>query len=687
MEKSKKKLNKVLKIYLSIVIIIFISLISKLFYLQIVSSNDYKMQSDDNRIRLVIKEARRGDIQDRNSNSLATSIPVFSISMSNMGTVEQEETINKLVDILNMPEITPEYIKEKLKSHYRLYEPVEIIKLPWSSENPEALEIITRIEERRMELPGVIIQEVPRRYYPYGNLAGHILGYVGAINKEELDKNKQYGYGLNDIIGKKGIEKTLELREINDQIIGLRGKKGVTQMEVNVHNRSVRKLVDIPPTPGHSVELTLDINVQKAMETKMNEIISEVKEKNPKAGAAGAVVLDVNTGEILAISSKPDIDPNDFVNGKYEEKFDYYHNIKPGPWWNRALQEVYPPGSTFKMITGMAALEYADLDPYYTINCAGRYWKTPFIKCWSVHGKVNLFTALAVSCNTYFQYAGDIAGIENIVKVGKQFGLGNKTGARDIDGENNGLLPTPEWKKEYNSVIINKRYNNKRQKLDEKYGELIAQADSAEDIKELERQKSRETNKLESQYKIDYNFGTTWHPFDTYNISIGQGSNQYTVLQLANYIATLANAEKRRKPYLVKKIISPEGKIIKNYKPEVIENLAVSKDTLDSIKVAMKKVTEPGGTAYYLFSNFPENIKVAAKTGTAQTGRVGDDKNSDYHGVFVAYAPADNPEIAFAGVIEYGEHGGTSAGKVAKAVFEEYFDLKQDFNNSDGDSG
>jgi penicillin-binding protein 2 len=211
------------------------------------------------------------------------------------------------------------------------------------------------------------------------------------------------------------------------------------------------------------------------------------------------------------------------------------------------------------MITGMAALEYANLDPDYKVNCSGRYWKKPFIKCWSVHGKVNYNSALAVSCNTYFQYAGEVAGIDNIVEVGKQFGLGDKTGARDIDGENSGLLPSPGWKKEYNSAVIDRLYKNKRQKLDEKYGELIAQVDTAEEIEKLEKQRDREINKIESQYKIDYNFGTNWQPFDTYNTAIGQGANQYTVLQLANYVATLANGEKRLKPFLVKKIISPEG--------------------------------------------------------------------------------------------------------------------------------
>lgn len=684
MENSRNKLKKTLTIYMAITVIIFLSLLSKLFFLQVVSAHAYKTLSDDNRIRMVAKDARRGDILDRNGNRLATSKPVFAISITNLGSKNQDEVINRLVKIMDMPEVTPEVIKEKMKRHFRLYEPVEIVKLPWSA---EALQVITKIEERRRDLPGVIIQEVPRRYYPYGSLAGHILGYVGKISKDELEKYKQYGYGMNDIIGKRGIERSAELREISNQVVGLRGKKGVTQMEVNAYNHPVRKLVEIPPTPGYNVELTLDINMQRAMENAMNEIIAEIKEKNPKAGAGGAVVLDVNTGAILAMASKPDIDPNDFVNGKYEEKIDYYHKMKPGPWWNRALQEEYPPGSTFKMITGIAALEFAGIDPETKITCTGQYWKPPYIKCWDVHGKVDYYKAVAVSCNTYFQYVGEKVGIENIVKVARQFGLGQKTGARDIDSESSGLLPTPEWKSEVRSNSVNQKYEKKRQNLEKKYNELKAQAQTAEELERLEKQEENELRALEAQYKIDYKFATEWHPFNTYNTSIGQGSNQYTVLQLANYIATFANGGKRWKPYLIKRIVSPDGQIVKEYQPELVQTVEISQDTLDITKRGMEAVTSPGGTAYYLFKNFPENIKVAAKTGTAQTGRAGDDPESDFHGIFVAFAPADNPEIAFAGVIEYGEHGGSSAGKVAKAIFEEYFNLQeQKFSQKDANA-
>ena len=675
MENSRKKLKKILTIYMALTVIIFFSLLSKLFFLQVVSANDYKTLSDDNRIRMIAKEARRGDIVDRNGNRLATSKPVFAISITNLGTENQDEVIARLVQIMSISEITSEVIKEKMKSHYRLYEPVEIVRLPWSA---EALQVITRVEERRRELPGVIIQEVPRRYYPYESLAGHILGYVGKVNKDELEKNKPYGYGMNDIIGKRGIEKSVEVREIDDQVVGLRGKKGVTQMEVNAYNHPVRKLVEIPPTPGHSVELTLDVNLQRAMENTMDEIIAQRKEENPKAGAGGAVVLDVKTGAILAMASKPDIDPNDFVNGKYEEKLDYYHTMKPGPWWNRALQEEYPPGSTFKMITGMAALEYAGIDPEMTATCSGKYWKPPYIRCTGVHGRVNYYKAVATSCNVYFQYVAEKAGIENIVKVARQFGLGERSGARDIDSESSGVLPTPEWKSEVHSASVQRKYEHQKQELAKKYNELMAQAQRIEELERLEKQHESELKALEVQYKIDYKFATEWHPYNTYNTSIGQGSNQYTILQLANYMATFANGGERWKPYLIKEILSPDGQTVKAYEPELVQSVEISQETLANTKKGMEAVTSIGGTAYYLFKDFPEDIKVAAKTGTAQTGRVGDDPQSDFYGVFVAFAPADNPEIAFAGLIEYARHGGTSAGEVAKAVFKEYFDIKEE---------
>lgn len=670
---SRKKLQKRLTIYLAIIIAVFVVLIGRIFYLQVINAQEYQTQSEENRIRILSKEARRGDIISADNQVLATSMPVFKIALSHIADKEQLQfAIDNLVEILDDPEITEEYIREKLSTNTRRFEPVEIVALPWDE---EGIEIITKLEERRGELPGVVIEEVPQRYYPFGEMAGHILGYVGQINQRELELFSEYQYGLNDKIGKTGIERIAEIKDIDGNVMGLRGKKGVQQVEVNASNRPIRELVNIPSTPGNNVVLTIDSNLQRVMDEAMDEVIEKVKNENPKAGAGGAVVIDVNTGAILGLSSKPDMNPNDFVDGSFREKQDYYNDSVLNPEFNRVTRAAYPPGSTFKMITFMAALEEGVVNLNDTIVCGGAYWRPPYIRCHGVHGRVNFHRGLAVSCNTYTQNLAYLTGIDRIIDVAEQFGLGQKSGSPDLIAEEGGILPTPEWKKTVNDILVRRKYERKRDEIERKYQNLRGEASTFEEFQELDRQKDRELSNLEAQFRIDLNFETNWHPFDTYNTSIGQGSNNFTVLQLANYVATIANGGKRYTPYLIDKIVSPNGDIIIDYEPEVAHVVDLSPETIAEVQRAMQAVTEPGGTAYHVFSSFPENIKVAAKTGTAQTGRAGDDRSKDFHGVFVAYAPADNPQIAFAGLIEYGRTGGGSAGIVAKAVFEEYFGL------------
>lgn len=675
MEEKHKKLDKLLKIFLFIIILIFTSLSVRLFYLQVINQEEFKTKSEKNRIRLLEIEAKRGEILDRNKQVLATSKPVFVVTLSHLDNKEEQgKVIEKLAEILNMPDLTAEDIWEKVKGHARKYEPVEIVKLPWGQ---ESVELISRIEENRMDLPGVNIEEKPMRYYPNGPLAGHLLGYIGQIDQQELERYGLELYGINDKIGKIGLERVYELVIQDGEEIGLRGKKGAQQVEVNNLGQVVnQRPLTIHPVPGNTLELTIDAKLQKVMEKTMDEVIAEVKQKFPKAGAGGAVLIDVKTGAILAMASKPDINPNDFVDGSFGEKADYYNDKNILPAYNRVIQAAYPPGSTFKMITGLAALASGKVSPQETVVCAGSYWKPPYIKCWSVHGQVDLEKALAVSCNTYFQYAAEKAGIDWLYQVGKEFGLGEKTGLKDLLGESSGVLPSPERKVKLNEGWVEEKHQENVAKIEEKYAELISKVETEREKKQLEREKKQALRYEESRYKSEYNFYVRWQPYETYNTSIGQGDNNYTVLQLANYVATLANGGKRYQPYLVSKIISPEGKILQQFEPKLVQQVSLEPQVLKEVQKGMLAVTQPGGTAYRLFSDFPEHIKVAAKTGTAQTGRVGDDKNREFHGVFVAYAPYDNPQIAFAGLIEYGESGSGSIGKVAKAVFEEYFGIK-----------
>lgn len=668
---KSNKLEKRFKIYSYVIIGLLAILSIKLAILQLWHNEIYQTQAKQNRIRLLSIKPPRGEIYTSQGQILAANKLVYTLTISALEG-NQEQVIDKLVTIINdyYPEITSDDIKSKIsEQRYRLYEPVVIMRdIPW--------DLVVKIEENRRDLSGVDIDVEPLRYYPNGPLAGHVLGYIHSINAQELASAGQGVYNINSLIGKAGVEKAYENY--------LRGKYGARRVEVDAAGRPVRELVTLEPVQGNNIYLTLDMNLQKVMETSLEETLKRLQlSGHPKAKVGAAVLIDVNTGEILAMASKPDLNPDDWKGNLAPEKAAYYFPqgkaydpLNPGAATNRAIQATYPPGSTFKPVTGMAALEADMMEPLKDyVNCQGRYWIAPYIKCTGVHGNVNYYKAMAVSCNTYFQEMGRRAGKDEIIRLASEFGLGKLTGI-DLPGEKGGLLPTPEWKKELNELLIDRKYDEKRKNLEEKYELLLKEAVSKEEREKLEKKKENEKAILEAQYKIDYNFNTKWQPFDTFNMSIGQGSNDYTIIQLANYTAAIANGGKLMKPHVVQKIVTPDGKVVKDFKPAVMRKIDVNPETIAQTKRAMLEVTQQGGTAYHLFANFPAELKVAAKTGTAETGRAGDDRKRDFHGVFIAFAPADNPQIAFAGIVEYGFSGGGSAGYVAKAVFEQYFGIR-----------
>lgn len=617
---KEKEIVKKLGVFAAVIGMIFIVLGMRLFYLQVVRADTFEDLADKNKFRIVSIPARRGDIYDRDMEVLATSKPVFSVTLTGSEIAEKENVAAKMAEILDDPEITQETILQALMEQHRPYEPVIIKRLPYD----EGIQMVTRIEERREELPGVEIREEPMRYYPLGSLAGHILGTVGLISKEELEEYEEYNYGMNDWVGKTGLEKVFEHYTQDNKEIGLRGKAGADQVEVNAKHQPVSTWSHKDPVPGNSLVLTLDTDLQSVMEKSMTEVLERLQKDRPKAKAGAAVLINVKTGAILAMTSTPFLDPNDFANGLSKDKVAYYWDENLKPTFNRAISGTYPPGSTFKPVTGVAYLSSEKAMLSNTVYCGPSAWVKPRAGCPRAHGAVNLYKAMAVSCNTYFQEMGYRTGIDRLYQTGKELGLGQLTGI-DLPGEAAGLLPNKEWK--------------------------------------------------ESSFK---GWESTWRIYDTFYMSMGQGYNSYTPLQLANCVATIANGGNRMKPYLVDKIISPDNKVLKQFEPTVLNKLSASSQVLDEVKKAMRAVVEPGGTAYSIFRDFPPEVKVAAKTGTAQTGLPGDDKDKDYHGLFVAFAPYEDPEIAFAGIVEYGYHGGSSAGYVAKAVFEEYFGLKRE---------
>ena len=622
-KKDKKRDNKKsselkMAIFAVLIVAVFVVLVMRLFELQVLSDDRYVAQSDKNRTRILAISSKRGNIYDANGVELATSKPVFAIALLGVQPEDRDTVANNLARILQDENISPESIKQTLIQHSKRYEPVVIKRVLYDD---AGVALISQIQENRVDLPGVLIMEEPMRYYPQGSLAGHIIGTVGLISSTEQNLMNDYDFLITDWVGKTGVEKSMEIFEQNGVQIGLHGSNGVQQVEIDAKNYPLRTISTVEPVPGNSLVLTIDSNVQRAMEQSLLDVITELQKTFPKCQVGSAVLLDVHTGAVIAAASYPVMDPNDFANGLSQEMYNYYYTDTSAnsPMFNRFLSGTYAPGSTFKMTTALAALASGAMRPSDRVTCNSSMWVSPRSSCSVAHGSVNLEQALTVSCNTYFQEMGYRAGIDALYSMGDALGFGAKTGI-ELVGEAAGILPNPAWKQARNKPS-------------------------------------------DWEYK--------WHDYDTFFMSMGQGLNSDTPLQLANYVATIANGGNHMQVHIVKQILSPDNsEVIYTTVPVLLNSLPIADADLAVVRAAMRRVTMPGGTASAIFRDFP--IAVAAKTGTAQTGVKGDD-----NGVFVAYAPADDPQVAFACVIEYGDSGGRSGGLVCRDVFMEYFGLNE----------
>lgn len=679
----RKEISQKLYLLLLAIAGVFLLFGLRLFYLQIQSNDLFSSRAERNMVRMVDVEATRGDIIGQDGFVYATSKPAYQVSLDYLkDDKERERALVNLGEILEKYGTSEEDIREKVKNNARKFEATEIISMPWGL---EAVKMFSELSERRDLLPGVVLQTRPVRTYPAGPLAGHILGHMGAIGAEDVDKYASDIYGPNDRVGKAGIEKVFEVIEEEEAgYQGLKGDKGIQQYRVDSLSRPVQEMdFRIQPLPGDSVVLTLDVDLQRSMEEAMDQVIASVREEiSDKAGSGAGVLIDVSSGKILAMTSRPAFNPEDFVDGLTQAETDYYYRNRQRPEINKAVSSVYPPGSTFKMITGMAYLEKTKASAQSRIRCQGAYWEKPYIRCWNVHGNLNYVQAIGRSCNVFFQDAGKKAGIDKISQVAREFGLGVAPGLDDLTGVSKGFLPSPQRKKDLQEKYYKQRLARYKRNYDRRLEEISASGQLEKD-QELARTIAKKDYESNVRWAEDvYRFEQNWQPYDTFNTSIGQGMNEYSMLQLANYVATLANGGTRYQPYLVEKIISPDGQTLTEHTPQVIEEVSVSPEVIKKTQEGMREVVRPGGTSYFLFKDFP--VPVAAKTGTAQTGRVADDKSKEFHGLYVAYAPYDDPQVAFAGVVEYGESGGGSAGIVARAVFAEYFG-EDDYKEVDAD--
>ncbi len=585
---------------MTVVSIAFLLLIGRLFFLQIIQGERFTYLAENNRIRLKKIPGTRGMVFDRKGQLLIDSRPSFDLLFVPEDAKEPETTLRRLAGFLGRDEGELLGLLEENKGRPPFEEMVLGRDIDWRT--------LVAVETHQLDLPGVTLRIRPRRSYLLNSMAAHLLGYMGEIGPKQLKAQKEKGYGMGDEIGQFGLERRWE--EL------LRGRTGGQQVEVDALGRRVRVLHEVEDVPGYSVFLTLDRDLQETAYEALQ-------------GKQGAIVaLEVNSGAILALVSTPAFDPNIFARGVTGEEWRALGQDRMHPLNNRAIQGQYPPGSTFKIVLAIAALEEKVIDPETPLQCHGsmafgnrvfRDWKK------QGHGAVDLHKGIVQSCDVYFYQLGQRIGIDRIAKYARALGLGEKTGIA-LDDEKPGLIPDTEWK--------------------------------------MRR------------------FGQPWFPGETPSASIGQGYVNVTPLQMANLMATIANGGTRYRPWFVRRVESLDGTLIREYGPEKIRSLELKENTLKHVRGALADAVNSGsGTGGHAKSNM---VAIAGKTGTAQVaemrGAYVKSEQLSYlirdHAWFVAYAPAENPVIAIAALVEHGGHGGAAAAPMAKKVIEKYFSLQ-----------
>jgi penicillin-binding protein 2 len=574
---------------------------------------------------------------------------------------------------------------------YNQYQPVEIAV----DVNQQA---VAEIEENHLNLPGIMVNVKPIRYYPYQSLLSQTLGYIGRITEDDVKTLNMNNYRFTDLVGHSGLEGLLEKY--------LKGKDGGQQVEVDSLGRLIKKLNEIPPKPGDMVYLTIDKNIQEAAEKSLQQTMENIRSKYDAvtgkplpANIGAAVVVDVNTGKILALASIPGYDPNIFATGNPPQNVinELFKNrnatIDPSPTFNYATQGAAPPGSTFKMATALAALESGAttvneqyLDPGIYPYTGQKNWL--YAEYGQTQGWVNVSEAIKYSVDTFFYEMGRRMGINKIVEYAHKLGLDQKTGIELYEAK--GTIASPQFKRDYNLGILKtfvKSDNNPKGKItQEQYDKIVQIIDSGNlsdynTFLELKKMGIKDVKLQQQLWSLMYSAGH-WSLTDTCSASIGQGDNQFTPLEIASYISMLVNGGTRYRLHLIDKIVAPDGEIVKEEKPQVLEKIDIPEKYIDAIKLGMKGATEQGGTASEAFNGFP--IEVGGKTGTAEVGS-NNVKTMANYAWFVGFAPYDKPKIAVAAVIYQGGSGAYTAA-VARGIFDAYFG----FNNtqkSDNTSG
>ena len=596
-------IKKKIRIFAILVVVSFLCLWMRIWYLQILKWQYLTGLSENNRVRMVTLPASRGMIKDRNGETLVSIRPAFNLYLTPEDARNLDSSLDKLAQRISLD-------REKLKKKIAQTKSFKEVLIKGDIPREE----VAFVEENNMSLPGIRIRAEPLRNYVFNNLASHTLGYLGEISKASLERLKDPAYRQGDFVGKNGLENIYESL--------LRGKKGYKEVEVDVSGRELKTLRKLSPESGNNLILTLDVKIQEELE----KLMTETAEQNMNGSV---VVMKVQTGEIIAITSKPSFDPNKFAAGISPKNWRDLVTDEWHPLQNRSIHGQYPPGSTYKIVTAIAGLGEGVIKPDTSIFCPGHFkLGRGRYRCWkkSGHGFMNLHDALVQSCDVYFYTIGHRLGIDTIAKYAKRFGLGRST-RLGLSQEKKGLVPTTQWK------LLNKK--------------------------------------------------EPWLLGETISASIGQGFNLVTPIQQVIMMAAVANRGILLKPYLVKRIEGPEGQLRQEFFPEIIGQIGVDPDHLEQVRMALRDVVNGArGTGK---KSRLKNIIVSGKTGTAQVVRMKSDEELEKgeaipvkyrdHAWFVAFAPYEKPVLAVAIIVEHGGHGGATAGPIAGKIFKKYFKL------------
>ena len=580
-----------------IVLFVFCALGFRLWQLQVVDGARFRTLSEKNRLRLKRIPPIRGLMLDRLGRVVVENRPSFDVVLVPEDAKTQPTSLQTLVSYL--PDTAGLLAGDFPRNPRRPpYEGLVVARdVSWES--------LVAIEAHQLDLPGITVEVSSKRSYTTGSFAAHLLGYVGEVNDAEMAQHA--GYRLGDLVGKVGLEKAWE--EV------LRGHNGGQQIEVDATGRKLRILDEVKAQPGHNLRLTLDLELQAQVEQALGD-------------AQGAiVVLEVETGEVLALVNRPAFNPNLFARGIKRNEWRGLLDDPLRPLTNRALQGQYPPGSTFKPFMALAALEEGVITPETRFKCFGGL---PFggrtFHCWkrSGHGGLDLKQALAQSCDVYFYQIGQRLGIEKIAEYARRFWLGRDLGL-SLDTAR-GVIPDVAWKR--------RRFN------------------------------------------------APWYAGETLSVVIGQGYVTTTPLQMAVATAALANGGVVYRPLFVKQIVGVDGEPVRTYSPEIVARVDISEKYQRIVQNSMREVVH-GERGTGTKAQVPD-IEVAGKTGTAQVVSGIRSKEDDVprryrdHAWFTAFAPATKPEIAVACLIEHaGEGGGAVAAPVVRQVLDAYFHISR----------